>query len=298
MPRVFARSRMRVEVLEPHGFCAGVRNALAVACAELEKGLDRSPLYCLHELVHNELIVAALSARGLRFVDTPAEVPEGARLIFSAHGVSPAVREEALARRLAIIDATCPFVRKVHESARAFATRGAHVLVIGHAEHIECRGIVGEALAAGGACTVVDPGLSAAEFSALVMRLKATPAREFGAVAQTTVNSQRAEELVHKLAAALPVVVAAAACHATRERQDAVREFAGDALLVLGSTNSSNTRRLAEVAPCARVFRAGTLAEVKALELRGVEVLGLTAGASTPDDFFEAAKKYLDAYGG
>ena len=259
---------MRVEVLHPHGFCAGVTAALSKAAA-------LSNVYCLHELVHNELVVARLKARGFVFVDSLAEVPDGATILFSAHGVSPAVREEASARGLKVIDATCPFVERVHRAARRLAYKGISTVIIGHANHVEVEGIRGEI-----------PGAS-------IYPEVPEGVKEIGVISQTTLNSDEVAEIVAKLKGRFEKVeTMAEVCHATKERQDAVRAFRGDALLVLGSANSSNTRRLCEVASC-RTFRAGTLEEVGALDLAGVEHLGLTSGASTPEDFFNAALSLL-----
>mgnify|MGYP002520916876 FL=1 len=261
---------MTYELLEPRGFCAGVAGAIRKALAIRER-----PVYCLHELVHNERVVADLRARDFVFVETLAEVPAGATVLFSAHGVAPRIRQEAAARNLKVVDATCPFVTRVHEQARAFAARGLPVVVLGDARHDEVRGILGEVAQA-----TVYPELPAAP--------------RIGVVSQTTLNADDVEALLAKLRTRYEVETSAAVCRATKDRQDAVKRFKGDALLVLGSPNSSNTRRLAEVAVC-RAFRAGTLEEVRALDLRGVRHLGVTAGASTPSTFVDEVVAYLDS---
>ena len=133
---------MQVEVLEPHGFCAGVTAALRKALALVRDGAADT-VYCLHELVHNEIVVGDLTRRGFKFVESVVDIPEGATALFSAHGVSPAVRRAAAARRLKVVDATCPFVTRVHTAAREFAARGLPVVVIGHENHAEVKGIVG-----------------------------------------------------------------------------------------------------------------------------------------------------------
>ena len=133
---------MQVEVLEPHGFCAGVTAALRKALALVRDGAADT-VYCLHELVHNEIVVGDLTRRGFKFVESVADIPEGTTVLFSAHGVSPAVRRAAAARRLKVVDATCPFVTRVHTAAREFAARGLPVVVIGHENHAEVKGIVG-----------------------------------------------------------------------------------------------------------------------------------------------------------
>ncbi len=261
---------MRIEVLNPHGFCAGVTAALSKAAA-------LSNVYCLHELVHNELIVQRLKARGFTFVNSLDEVPNGATILFSAHGVAPAVREEAAARSLHVIDATCPFVERVHRAARRLAYKNIPTVIIGHANHVEVQGIRGEIPSA-----TIYPDLP-------------QNTNQIGVISQTTLNSDEVAEIVTQLKQRFAnVETMAEVCHATKERQDAVRAFRGDALLVIGSANSSNTRRLCEVAPC-RTFRAGTLEEVAALNLTGIQHLGLTSGASTPEDFFSAALSLLQS---
>ena len=275
---------MQVEVLEPHGFCAGVTAALRKALALVRDGAADT-VYCLHELVHNEIVVGDLTRRGFKFVESVADVPEGATVLFSAHGVSPAVRRAAAARRLKVVDATCPFVTRVHTAAREFAARGLPVVVIGHENHAEVKGIVGEVSDVAGhspAITANSPTLSTALGGS----------QTIGVVSQTTMNADEVAALVAQLKERFTVETMAEVCNATKERQDAVKAFDGDALLVLGSANSSNTRRLMEVARC-RAFRAGTLEEVRALDLRGVRRLGVTSGASTPESFLAEAVAYL-----
>lgn len=274
---------MEIEIIEPHGFCAGVTAALKKASA-LPSGA-----YCLHAIVHNELVVDALARRGLVFVESLADVPDGAVVLFSAHGVSPAVRAEAAARGLTVVDATCPFVARVHDAARAFAEKGLPVVVIGKPAHAEVKGIVGEVVSAGG--TWVSAA-SLADVPAAAAALADRGAARAGAVSQTTMNADDVAAVVAALRERLAVETTADVCRATKVRQDAVKAFAGDAVLVLGSATSSNTRRLCEVARC-RTFRAGTMDEVKALGFPGVRTLGVTSGASTPEDFFTVAVAYL-----
>lgn len=259
---------MKITVIEPHGFCAGVTAALRKAVAV---AAEARSVYCLHELVHNELVVSDLKKRGFSFVESIDDVPEGATVLFSAHGVPPSVRARAVERGLKVVDATCPFVERVHRSAREFAAKGLPVVVIGNPAHAEVRGIVGEVDGA----RVIDPA------GALPEDL---PPR-FGLVSQTTMNADEVGALVASLRARHEVETMAEVCNATKVRQDAVKAFGGDALLVLGSANSSNTKRLCEVARC-RTFRAGTISEVKSLDFSGVQELGVTSGASTPETFF------------
>ena len=265
---------MKVEIIEPHGLCAGVNAAVA-------KALSLKNVYCLHELVHNEIVVDELKALGYRFVDSLEEVPEGERVVFSAHGVSPDVRRLAEKRSLKVVDTTCPFVAKVHRAAKAFAEKGLDVVVIGDGRHVEVKGIVGEV----GTASVVG---SAEEAEKLHLPGKT----EIAVVSQTTFDAGEVGRILEVLRRRYRVVSTAEVCTASKDRQEAVRRFDGDALLVLGSANSSNTRRLCEVASC-RTFRAGTMDEVRSLDLRGVERLGVTSGASTPERFFDEAVKFL-----
>lgn len=259
---------MTIEVLHPHGFCAGVKGAL-------ERAGLYPDAYCLHDIVHNDMVIESLRKGGMKFVDSLEEIPCGGTVIFSAHGVSPEVRESAQRRGLRVIDATCPFVAKVHREARAFALDGLPVVVIGHRGHAEVAGIVGEVEAVAGARVFIYPDLP-------------PPHSHIGVVSQTTMNSDAVSDIVARLRVDYQVETSAQVCHATKERQDAVKAFQGDAIIVLGAANSSNTRRLAEVAHC-RAFRVGTLEELKSLDLSGIRHLGVTAGASTPESFLSQA---------
>lgn len=282
---------MKTVVLEPHGFCAGVQHALALAVGSLS-----GPIYGLHELVHNELVVEGLRRRGMVFVEDVDEVPEGATVLFSAHGVSPEVRRRAAARKLRVIDATCPFVAKVHRAARGFSERGLPVIVIGNRGHAEVQGILGEIeterFVVGGDAIAAGPDALPPDGTAV------------GVISQTTMNSDEVAAAVAELSKRYRVETMAEVCNATRERQEAVKRFAADTssdgrrvLLVLGSRKSANTRRLCEVAESAGVkaMIAGDLDEVKALagELAGYETVALTSGASTPESFMDEVKDWL-----
>ena len=281
---------MKVEVIEPHGFCMGVRTAVEKASRTLSLSSGKA-VYCLHELVHNEQVVADLKARGLRFVESLDEVPDGATVLFSAHGVALAVRAEAQRRELAVVDATCPFVARAHRAVRDFAARGVPVVVVGRPEHAEVRGVMG---ACDGARVVSTPE----EVAALPF-----PDGPVGVVCQTTLSSGTVRTVLDALRARYPHLEtppAADVCTATRDRQRAVADFVrggGDGVLVLGSIGSSNTNRLVEVARAsgaAFAARAGTLEEIRALDFAGVRRLGVTAGASTPEDFFRCAVAALN----
>lgn len=271
---------MKLEILYPHGFCAGVKSALEKA---RRLAISGERIYCLHEIVHNEIVVAELKTRGFVFVEDLSEVPEGATVMFSAHGVSPAVRREAESRGLKIEDATCPFVARVHRAAADFHAGGLQVIVIGKPSHAEVKGILGEAPDA-----IVISSLEDADR----LTFPDGDCRKIGVVSQTTMNADDVAEIVVRLSKRFEIESVAEVCNATKERQDAVKAFDGDAILVLGSSNSSNTRRLRDVARC-RSFRAGNIGELKALDLGGIGRLGVTGGASTPESFFGTALEFL-----
>ena len=261
----------------------GVRAAVEKASRTLSLSSGKA-VYCLHELVHNEQVVADLKARGLRFVESLDEVPDGATVLFSAHGVALAVRAEAQRRELAVVDATCPFVARAHRAVRDFAARGVPVVVVGRPEHAEVRGVMG---ACDGARVVSTPE----EVAALPF-----PDGPVGVVCQTTLSSGTVRTVLDALRARYPRLEtppAADICRATRDRQTAVAEFVrggGDGVLVLGSAGSSNTNRLVEVARgagAAFAARAGTLDEVRALDFAGIGRIGVTSGASTPEEFLD-----------
>ena len=272
----------------------GVRAAVEKASRTLSLSSGKA-VCCLHELVHNEQVVADLKARGLRFVESLDDVPDGATVLFSAHGVAPAVREEARRRGLAVVDATCPFVARAHRVVRDFAARGVPVAVVGHADHAEVRGVTGE-------CADARVVYTPADVAGL-----AFPDGPVGVVCQTTLSHDAVRAVLDALRARYPRLEtppAADVCTATCDRQRAVAEFVrggGDGVLVLGSAGSSNTNRLVEVARAAGApfaARAGTLEEVRALDFAGVRRLGVTAGASTPEDFLERVVAALPVKGG
>ena len=286
---------MNVEVIEPHGLCAGVNAALA-------KALKLRDVFCLHELVHNEIVIGDLKALGFRFVDRIEDVPEGGTVVFSAHGVPPSVRKAAAARRLKVVDATCPFVAKVHKAASAFARKGFPVVILGDPGHVEFQGIAGEvgdgnwltfeqAMEAKGRRKKEEGRSADSHPSSLIPH----PSPPIAVVAQTTMNADDVARQVAELRKFYRVETAADVCRATKERQDAVRAFAGDAVLVLGSRTSANSRRLAEIAAAMgkRTFFAGTMDEVRTLDFSGIRTLGVTSGASTPERFFADAVRFL-----
>jgi len=272
----------RLTVALPHGFCSGVSRAVRTAYAVLSR-YPGETVYCLHEIVHNGEVVAALSRRGMVFVQRVADVPDGARILFSAHGVSPSVREEAQSRGLRIVDATCPFVARVHAEVRRHVAEGRHVFCIGHRNHDEVAGVAGEAP---GHVTVVE---NAEEASAL--DASGSPA---AVVTQTTLGLDTVERALDILRAKFPALLVPSStevCYATRNRQTAVRALAERCthVLVLGSKTSSNTLRLVETAARAgvRADLVSTLADLAPMQWGEAASLGVTSGASTPETFLD-----------
>jgi 4-hydroxy-3-methylbut-2-en-1-yl diphosphate reductase len=272
-----------VLLASPRSFCAGVERAIAV----VENLLDQrgGPIYVRKQIVHNVHVVADLQARGAVFVDELDAVPEGATVVFSAHGVSPAVRTEAADRDLEVLDATCPLVTKVHAEARRFGARGDTVVLIGHAGHEEVEGTLGEAPDQTVLVGTVE------EVEALEV---ADPAR-VSYLTQTTLAVDETTEVVGALRARFPALrgpVSDDICYATTNRQDALAAIAAesDLVLVVGSTNSSNSVRLVELA-----HRHGTPSyliddpsDIRPHWLDGARVVGLTAGASAPPRLVDA----------
>ena len=278
----------KLKVIEPHGFCSGVKAAVEAAFAALEEARGET-VWCLHELVHNSQVVESLLARGMVFVESLDEVPRGGTVLFSAHGVSPAVRALAAERSLRTIDATCPFVTRVHRQVRAFAADGIPVVIIGNAAHAEVAGTAGEAVSV--PVFTVDSPEDA-------RRIPLPPGSKVGVVAQTTLSADDVESVTAALKERFPGLAespAASVCYATRDRQRAVRAFVeegGQGVIVLGSATSSNTQRLVETALSAGALyavRAGTMEEVEAVEPPPLESIGLTSGASTPEEFLQKA---------
>ncbi|MCE7001881.1 4-hydroxy-3-methylbut-2-enyl diphosphate reductase [Kibdelosporangium philippinense] len=282
---------MQVKVLlaSPRSFCAGVERAIEIVEEVLRH--RKPPVYVRKQIVHNKHVVADLADRGAVFVDELDAVPDGATVIFSAHGVSPAVREEAERRRLTVIDATCPLVQKVHTEARRFATRGDTVVLVGHAGHEEVEGTLGEA----------PDRTVLVETPEDVQKLDIPDPSRISYLMQTTLAVDEAAEVVAALRARYPDLRGPASddiCYATTNRQNALNAIAeeADVVLVVGSTNSSNSVRLVELAQ-----RHGTpayliddVSEIKATWLSGVRVVGITAGASAPPGLVDEVVAALD----
>ena len=270
----------RVLLAKPRGYCAGVDRAVQAVEVALE--LYGAPVYVRKQIVHNTHVVAALEARGAVFVEEAGEVPEGAVVVFSAHGVAPGVRAEARERGLRTIDATCPLVTKVHNEARRFAAQGYEILLIGHGGHEEVVGTTGEAP---GHIHLVDgPEQGAAA------RVR-DPAK-VAWLSQTTLSVDETQQTVAALRERFPLLLDPPSddiCYATQNRQAAVKAIAAgaDLVLVVGSPNSSNSVRLVEVARDAGAAAAYLVEDAAALRppwLDGVRTVGLTSGASVPED--------------
>jgi 4-hydroxy-3-methylbut-2-enyl diphosphate reductase len=271
----------RVLLAAPRSFCAGVERAIQTVERVLEQ--HGTPVYVRRQIVHNRHVVAQLEERGAIFVHELDEVPDGATVVFSAHGVAPSVRTEAAARGLQVVDATCPLVAKVHHEVRRFQSRGYQVVLIGHAGHDETEGTLGE-----------GHGVTLIEHARDIAALEVDDPEHLAYVTQTTLSPDDVAGLVGGLTVRYPAIVgphAADVCYATQNRQDAVRAIAGacDVLLVIGSPNSSNTVRLAEVAARAGC-RAELLEDDTGLDLawlHGASTIGVTAGASAPPALVE-----------
>src|SRR6202023_2654843 len=288
-PSTEGKSLIRVR---PRGFCAGVVRAVDIV--ELALQAYGPPVYVHHEIVHTRYVVDQLRQNGAIFVETVEEVPLGAVLVFSAHGVPPTTREEARLRELRVIDATCPLVTKVHLEALKFARENRTIILIGHRDHQEIVGTSGEAPKQ----TVVVDSVEAVD------ALEVKDASRLAFLTQTTLSLYDTQEIVSRLRERFPTIVGPASddiCYATQNRQEAVEQLARevDLILVVGSPNSSNSNRLVEVSN-----RAGVPArliedsnDIDAAWLEGVKTLGLTAGASAPEVLVEQVSQRVSGFG-
>ena len=283
---------MDVLLANPRGFCAGVERAIEI----VERALESygAPISVRHEVVHNKFVVEDLRAKGAVFVEELDEVPEGATVIFSAHGVSQAVRAEAERRGLRVFDATCPLVTKVHSEVQRLREAGREVVMIGHRGHPEVEGTMGQA--AGGIYLVenVDD----------VAKLRVQNEDRLAYVTQTTLSVDDARVIVHALEARFPNITGPRKddiCYATQNRQDAVKQMAGrcDLVIVVGSPNSSNSNRLREVAMNRGVdaYLVDGAGEIRAEWLAGRRQVGVTAGASAPEVLVQQVIRRLEALG-
>lgn len=273
-----AVSRLKVILAQPRGFCAGVIRAIEI----VERAIAKfgPPIYVRHEIVHNRHVVESLKEKGVRFVEDLSEVPDGAITIFSAHGVSQAVVEEARARLLPILNATCPLVSKVHNQARRYASQGRVVVLVGHSGHPEVEGTMGQ----------IDGRAYLVQDEADVAKLPFRPDTPIAYVTQTTLSVDDTRAIVDALKGRFPDVIGPETrdiCYATQNRQKAVRDMARvvDLILVVGARNSSNSNRLREIGSAARVpsYLVADGSEVDPAWLDGVKIVGLTAGASAPE---------------
>jgi 4-hydroxy-3-methylbut-2-enyl diphosphate reductase len=272
----------KIILLTPRGFCAGVVRAIDVV--KIALNLYGAPIYVRKEIVHNRHVVDELRGAGAIFVEELDEVPEGARVIFSAHGVSPAVRAQAKQRRLQVIDATCPLVTKVHLEAVKFAKKGYTIVLIGHKDHDEVIGTLGEAPESTVLVSTVED----------VDRLEVRDPTRVSFITQTTLSLDETKDIVDRLRQRFPEIQGPAAqdiCYATENRQLAVKAVVPlcEVLLVVGSQNSSNSRRLVEVCEKTGVpaYLIDDLREVRPEWLDGVRTVAVTAGASAPENLVQ-----------
>jgi 4-hydroxy-3-methylbut-2-enyl diphosphate reductase len=279
---VVSNGPSKIILASPRGYCAGVDRAVQTVEHALE--LHGAPVYVRKEIVHNKHVVEDLERRGAIFVDQETEVPEGETVVFSAHGVAPSVHENATARHLNTIDATCPLVTKVHVEARKFAADGYTIVLVGHAGHEEVEGTTGEA----------PDSIVLVETEDDVDRLEVDDPGRVAFITQTTLSVDETAGIIRKLKQKFPNITAPRTddiCYATQNRQDAVKKLAPlcDLVLVIGSKNSSNSNRLVEVA---REYGADSYlidneTEVRGAWLDGVETVGITSGASAPEELVQ-----------
>jgi 4-hydroxy-3-methylbut-2-enyl diphosphate reductase len=284
---------MDILLANPRGFCAGVERAIAI----VERALVQfgAPIYVRHEVVHNRYVVDDLRSKGAVFVEHLDEVPDGATVIFSAHGVPKAVREEAAQRGLRIFDATCPLVTKVHVEVQKMREQGREIVMIGHRGHPEVEGTMGQ----------VKDGMHLVENVADVARLVVRDPTQLAYVTQTTLSVDDAATIVAALTQRFPAIVGPKKddiCYATQNRQDAVKLMAPqcDVVIVVGSPNSSNSNRLREVAENLGVsaYLVDDTTQIDTASLRGCKRIGVTAGASAPELLVGKVIETLRSLGG
>ena len=288
---------MEVVLANPRGFCAGVDRAIEI----VERALDifGSPIYVRHEVVHNKFVVDGLRERGAVFVDELSEVPDGNTVIFSAHGVSQAVRQEAASRDLRVFDATCPLVTKVHLEVSRHCKAGDEVILIGHKGHPEVEGTMGQYQ-----CENPGTGIYLVETPDDVAKLNVKDKTKLSFVTQTTLSMDDTQAVIDALRKHFPEIKGPKKddiCYATQNRQDAVKRLSSDCevVLVVGSPNSSNSNRLREIAE--KEGRKGYLIDgpedIKQEWFDGVTKVGVTAGASAPEILVESVIYQLEGWG-
>jgi 4-hydroxy-3-methylbut-2-en-1-yl diphosphate reductase len=288
MATVATHTPKRVLLAAPRGYCAGVDRA--VETVEHALDLHGPPVYVRKEIVHNKHVVQQLTKRGAIFVEEETEVPQGELVVFSAHGVAPSVHENSAARRLRTIDATCPLVTKVHVEARKFAAQGYTIVLIGHEGHEEVEGTTGEA----------PDNIVLVETASEVDDLELPDPNRAAYITQTTLSVDETTEIIERLKEKFPAIVGPKTddiCYATTNRQWAVKELARqcDLVLVIGSTNSSNSNRLVEVARehGSRSHLIDNSLQVDERWLEGAETVGITSGASAPEELVEQLVEFF-----
>ena len=279
---------MQVYLAQPRGFCAGVRRAIDIVEGALEK--FGAPIYVRHEIIHNRFVVDQLKAKGVVFVDEIDEIPDGSITIFSAHGVSDKVENEASERELPVIDATCPLVKKVHLQVAKFEKLGCEIVLIGHRGHPEVEGTAGRS----------KSSVHIVANSAEVEQLEIQNPEKVAYVTQTTLSVDDTQKTIDVLRSKFPAIKSPSTddiCFASQNRQQAVRELAHhvDLVLVIGATNSSNSNRLVDIGRKAGVpsFLIETPEQIDVDLLGTAERVGLTAGASVPEELIEIVIKRL-----
>ncbi len=276
----------------PRGFCAGVDRAIAIVERALEK--FGAPIYVRHEVVHNTFVVEGLKRKGAVFIEDLAEVPAGSTLVYSAHGVPLSVRLEAESRELTVFDATCPLVTKVHVEVRKMREAGLEIVMIGHAGHPEVEGTMGQA----------PDGMYLVETAADVAKLQVRKPEQLAYVSQTTLSVDETRGIIAALEARFPAIHGPKKddiCYATQNRQDAVKQLAGecDIVIVVGSPTSSSSNRLREVALQRGVtaYMVDNAAELQPDWFAGKARVGLTAGASAPEVLVQSVLDTIRSYG-
>jgi len=284
---------VKIILANPRGFCAGVNMAIESLDRALE--LFGAPLYVYHEIVHNRPVVERFRKRGVVFVDDMSQIPEGAHVLYSAHGVAPAIREASALRRLHAIDATCPLVTKVHLEAVRFAREGYNIILIGHEGHDEVLGTMGEAPA----------NIRLVQDTEDVARLDLPADAKVAYLTQTTLSVDDAEVIIAALRRRFPEILGPSRddiCYATQNRQEAVKDLVpqADVVLVLGSQNSSNSMRLAEIAQSYRkkAYLVDGVSEIDDRWFQRDDTVLITAGASAPEEVVEECVAYLQKHFG
>lgn len=287
---------MKILLANPRGFCAGVDRAIEI----VERALDTlgPPIYVKHEVVHNKFVVDGLRERGAIFIEDLADVPEGATLIYSAHGVSQAVRQEAKQRKFNIFDATCPLVTKVHMEVSRFSNRSHECILIGHAGHPEVEGTMGQ-------YNNKEGGIYLVEDVADVEKLQVKDPDNLAFITQTTLSVDDTSKIIDALRIKFPKIDGPKKddiCYATQNRQDAIKKLANQcqAVLVVGSQSSSNSNRLRELAErmgCA-AYLIDSAEDIQQQWLAGIDVIGVTAGASAPEILVREVIEQLKLFGG